>query len=114
MYDERIETMKLNKINTEQFIEKYAEYEQIDKIKNKSNKILTDFRLNRTRKELPKNKIMEHFIIDDKMRESLPGKIGIIDILMEDKANINHQPKLSLPPANDKLWVVRPIGKYDT
>ena len=46
------------------------------------------------------------------MRESMPGKVNLIDVLMEDKANINQIPKLNLPPATDKLWVVRPIGKH--
>ena len=112
MFDDRIESMKSQKINTEEFVIKYNQFEQNDKIKTASNKILTNFRLERTRKELPKTKVMQHYVIDDKMRESMPGKVNLIDVLMEDKANINQIPKLNLPPATDKLWVVRPIGKH--
>jgi len=112
MLDDRIEKMVANKINTDEFLIKYNQYEIIDKQRQTANKVLTNFRLERTRKELPKTKVMSHFVIDEKMRESAPGKIGLIDVLMNDKANLTNQPKLSLPPAHDKLWVLRPIGKY--
>jgi len=112
MLDDRIEKMVANKINTDEFLIKYNQYEIIDKQRQTANEVLTNYRLERTRKELPKTKVMSHFVIDDKMRESAPGKIGLIDVLMNDKANFINQPKLSLPPANDKLWVIKPIGKY--
>ncbi len=112
MYDDRIDAMRRNKINNEDFIINYNQYEDIEKHKFQSNQILTNFRLERTRKEMPKTKIMTHYIIDDKMKEKARGKVGLIDVLLNDKANTDKQPNLQLLPPTDNLWVMRPIGNH--
>jgi len=112
MFDDRLESMKTNKINPDEFLLKYGEFEKLDMKRIASNQVLTNFRLERTRKELPKTKVMTNFIIDDKMNLKVPGKVGLLDVLMQDKANLVKEPKLQLPPTNDKLWVIKPIGTH--
>ena len=112
MFDDRLESMKMNKINPDEFLLKYSEFEKIDKKRIMANQVLTNFRIERTRKELPKTKVMKNFLIDDKMTLKVPGKVGLLDVLVENRANGVVAPSLQLPPTNDKLWVVKPIGKH--
>ena len=92
----------------EVFEEKWKEFGKHKENKDKANQDLETMRMQRLRKNDPKARVMDRLVIDDKS-----DKLELLELLINDKDNRCESPKLKIPEAKEKVWVVKPIGKYE-
>ena len=105
----------VNKEIMDNYVDQYSKYKlnPYNIEKEKANNRLQTARIERTRKELPKARVMDNLIIDEKISVfDKENNFRIIDLLSHETKNISASPKILIPDIKEGLWVVKPIGKH--
>ena len=110
--------MKKGGVNREimdNFVGQYSKY-KLDPYnieKEKANLRLHTARDERTRKDNPKNVMIDHLLLDEKtINFEKENNFKLVEYLSHDPKNLSSSPKFLLPETKEGLWVVRPIGKH--
>jgi len=108
----RSELKSANEEILKNFENKFDEYRSLREDRRKADAFLLEKRTMRLQIDNPQSKLIKNVIIDDNVK-SHEGRLNLLEYLINQKENRIASPKFKLPKANDDLWVLEPIGKYE-